>query len=449
MLLAGAVVQRLDLGRIAGRDALVVRARVPGETLHVLILASRASREAAIALLDAPGDVRAAMRAEGRHPREVMWRARLEGARVVRVSATRIVLEKGAEVLVVEGSDAGALTLGLAAAEVAAANAPEDDVESTEALLARGAELTRDLAGSALEMRRAAVVRALAKAIARVERRVDAIRGDLSRIGAAADKATIAQLFVAEAARAPRGAREMSVVDWSSGEAKTVTMPLDPARGAREQLDTLFKRARRLKDGARIGQARLAQATAVLAKLREVASSAAPATTHAELDAIASSARTAAGKDFALDQGTASGAVSKRTKQAPLPPYRTFLASSGAKILVGRGAAQNDALTLHVARPHDLWLHAKGRTGAHVIVPLSKGASCPPEVLVDAAHLAAHFSEERDETTVEVQYTPRRYLRKPRGSAPGLVVVDREKVMILRREDATLRRLLESESLGE
>ena len=114
-------------------------------------------------------------------------------------------------------------------------------------------------------------------------------------------------------------------------------------------------------------------------------------------------------------------------------------------ILVGRGAAHNDALTFHVARPHDLWLHARGHAGAHVIVRLAKGASCPAEVLVDAAHLAAHFSDARDERVVEVCYAARRRVRKPRGAAPGLVLVDDEKVIVLRKDDATIRRLLDGE----
>jgi predicted ribosome quality control (RQC) complex YloA/Tae2 family protein len=69
-------------------------------------------------------------------------------------------------------------------------------------------------------------------------------------------------------------------------------------------------------------------------------------------------------------------------------------------------------------------------------------------VLVDAAHLAAHFSDAKDEGVVEVQYTPRKYVRKPRGSAPGAVVVEREKVIVLRRDEETLRRLLAGEVEG-
>ena len=130
----------------------------------------------------------------------------------------------------------------------------------------------------------------------------------------------------------------------------------------------------------------------------------------------------------------------------PLPPYRVFLGASGQRILVGRSGEKNDALTFHDARPHDLWLHAKGYTGAHVVVPLAKGASCAADLSCRRGrHPAMHFSEARGERSIEIQYTPRRYIRKPRGSAPGVVVVDRVKVLALRCDEDSLRRLLESE----
>ncbi|MEP7125686.1 MAG: NFACT RNA binding domain-containing protein, partial [Byssovorax sp.] len=128
--------------------------------------------------------------------------------------------------------------------------------------------------------------------------------------------------------------------------------------------------------------------------------------------------------------------------------YRIFRGQSGAKILAGKGAVGNDALTHRVARPHDLWLHAKGRTGTHVIVQLEKNQQCPSELLVEAAHVAAHFSEGREEGVIEIQYTPRRYLRKPKGAAAGLVVVEREKVLVLRVDPAVTARLLAGEELG-
>jgi predicted ribosome quality control (RQC) complex YloA/Tae2 family protein len=294
--------------------------------------------------------------------------------------------------------------------------------------------------------RRDALARAIARALAKIDRRIEAVRGDLARAEQAGEMGRVAQLFVAEASRAKRGADRLVAQDWASGQAREVELKLDPAKTARSQVDALFQRARRLKEGAAIARERLAEAEKARGRLAHVATELAEP--GPDVLALEARARAAAPRDFKLAAGPAQGKPGRVKKQPPLPPYREFTASTGARVLVGRGAERNDELTFHVSRPRDLWLHAKNRTGAHVIVPLAKNASCPGELLVDAAHLAAHFSEARGEALVEVQYVPRRYLRKPRGSPPGLVVVDREKVLVLRVEPERLRRLLEREVTG-
>jgi predicted ribosome quality control (RQC) complex YloA/Tae2 family protein len=291
---------------------------------------------------------------------------------------------------------------------------------------------------------REALGKALARALARITRRINAVRGDLARAGEADALAQRAQLFVAEAARARRGSTRLVATDWSSGEPREVVLEIDPARGAQQQVDAMFQRARRLKEGARISQERLQSAERVHAALGTIATELAT-TEEPDLESLTARARAAAPRDFKVPAAETSAAPSKRRQDQAKPPYRTFLASSGARILVGRNAEKNDELTLHVARPRDLWLHAKNRKGSHVVVPLAKGAVCPPEVLAEAAHLAAHFSDAREEDLVEIQHTPRRYVRKPRKSPPGLVVLDREKVMLLRRRPEVLRGLLERE----
>jgi predicted ribosome quality control (RQC) complex YloA/Tae2 family protein len=90
-------------------------------------------------------------------------------------------------------------------------------------------------------------------------------------------------------------------------------------------------------------------------------------------------------------------------------------------------------------------LHARGVTGAHVVVRLTKGKSCSPDTLVDAATLAAHFSDFRGEPTVDVLYTPRRFVHKRKGSPVGSVTLGSEKVIAVRVEPARLQRLLENE----
>jgi predicted ribosome quality control (RQC) complex YloA/Tae2 family protein len=337
------------------------------------------------------------------------------------------------------------------------ADAPIDEAigaSDRDALFARGAALVDELASASVAHRKAALARAAQRAIAKLDRRIEAVRGDLARIDQAHAIAAHASSFVAEASRVPRGAREMTVTDWSTGEPKPLTMKLDPARPAREQLDAAFRRARRLKLGAAVANKRLAEAEAARDRIDAVAKEAAAvaldperrAESLAALDALVTRARTAAPRDFALAEAAPREKPrGAKPAQAPRKPHRTFVAAHGARVLVGRGGEDNDELTLKIARPHDLWVHAKNRTGAHVIVPLEKNASCPSDLLVDAALLAAHFSDARGEGTVEIQYTPRRYLRKPKGSAPGFVVVDREKVLVLRVVPERLEALLAAE----
>jgi hypothetical protein len=452
--LVGGHVQRVSVARLQGREVALLRVRVPGESVY-LVLTGGTGAGAGLGVLrveDGTGLRDALREAGGGTPTgaQEFWRARVEGARVVRVESRSVTLAREEKLWHATAEKPGSLRLEPAPATDPAAGveAGEDEVGDEE-LAARGARIAELLGREGEDLRREALRRALARAVARVERRADAVRGDLARGETADEMAARAQLFVVVASQAPRGATRLVAVDWSTGEPRDVEWALDPARGAREQIDALFQRARRLKEGARIARSRLADAEQALAALRGVASELA-ASPAADLVGLETRARAAAPRDFKLASGAPSsggprGEPRGRRPPQALPPFRVFAAAGGARILVGRGAEKNDTLTFHVARPHDLWLHAKNRAGAHVIVPLDKGASCPADVLVEAAHLAAHFSEARDERVVEVQYTPRRYLRKPRGSAPGLVVVDREKVLVLRREDERLRQLLQRE----
>jgi predicted ribosome quality control (RQC) complex YloA/Tae2 family protein len=290
----------------------------------------------------------------------------------------------------------------------------------------------------------------MARARARLARRIGALEGDLERIAHADLLASRAQLFVVAAARAPRGTVRLDGVDWSSGTPAPIEWTFDPALSPKEQLDAVFRRARRFKSGAPIARGRLSDARSALVALDVLRArlAAEPESAPEVIGAIAEQARAIAPRDFVPPRPAAERAKAGKKGEAPALPYRTFVGASSSPIWVGRGAAQNDELTLHFARPHHLWLHAKGQSGAHVVVPLDKGASCPGDLLVEAAHLAAYFSRARNEALVEVTYVEKRHVRKPRGSPPGLVVATREKVLVLRRSEAIMRRLLDRELAG-
>jgi predicted ribosome quality control (RQC) complex YloA/Tae2 family protein len=431
-LLHGAIVRRVDLA-----DAVcALEVRSPGETLVVVVGIARGLRGVGIVTSEARRSAWETRLPAGASRSRSGVGARIEGARVLGLSPRAVALEAGGVAWLV--------ALGPARVGVAEGALPAADAEDQRAdYEARGTELLAALRAEAHERSRDLVVRAVQRGILKVERRIGAMKGDLARLADAEALAAQAQWLIAAAVRAPRGATSLEVTDWSTGEARPLVVPLDPAKPARAQVDAMFQRARRLKRGAQIAEERIAKASAIVTGLRDAEAAARAAPESRSLDATLARARALAPKDIVLD-ATPSGAPA-RPKQAKGAPFRTFTTPGGQRILVGKGAAQNDQLTFQHARPHDLWLHAKGRTGAHVVVPLAKNTTCPGELLVDAAHLAAHFSEARGEAVVEVAYTPRRYLRKPRGSAPGLVVVDREKVLPVRLESGRVERLLEGE----
>lgn len=109
----------------------------------------------------------------------------------------------------------------------------------------------------------------------------------------------------------------------------------------------------------------------------------------------------------------------KKMKLAASKPMH-FVSSTGADIYVGKNNRQNDELTLRFASPNDIWMHTKNIPGSHVIV---KGASeQDTTTMTEAALLAAYYSRARGSENVAVDYTPRKYVKKPAGAKPGMVI---------------------------
>ncbi len=130
-----------------------------------------------------------------------------------------------------------------------------------------------------------------------------------------------------------------------------------------------------------------------------------------------------------------------RRGQPRSTPYRRYRSSGGLEILVGRGAASNDAVTFRIAAPDEVWLHARGAAGAHVVLRWSREEPPPARDLHEAAALAAWHSKSRGSAVVPVDWTRRKYVRRPRGAAPGLVVVTRAETVMARPDEAVERSL--------
>jgi len=112
-------------------------------------------------------------------------------------------------------------------------------------------------------------------------------------------------------------------------------------------------------------------------------------------------------------------------------PFREFVVN-GFTVLVGKGDENNDLLTMNYARPDDLWFHVRGAAGSHVVLRVGNAKSHPSkDTVVKTAQIAAYYSKMRTASTVPVAYCQRKYVRKPKGAAPGSMVMDREKVIFV------------------
>ncbi len=330
--------------------------------------------------------------------------------------------------------------------------------DTLDALEAAGAALLASHAAAEVEARRRAVTQAIHRAHARAERRLAAIAKDLSASAEAATLRHRASLVLACAHATPRDAAEMRVLDESGDPPAEHIVALAPQpggvtgpRAAVAAAEALFTRARKLDTAARIAADRRDATTRALSALATLMARAEAMPDIGALRVLSEEAHALGvpGARAALSGPADAPAARRRAAPPPRVPYRRFLSADGRAILVGKGAADNDALTLRHARPQDLWLHARGVPGAHVVVPLAKGETCPPALALDAATLAAHFSDVRGETVVDVQQVARRHVRKPRGASPGAVTVERERVIALRVESARLTRLLQAETLAD
>lgn len=121
--------------------------------------------------------------------------------------------------------------------------------------------------------------------------------------------------------------------------------------------------------------------------------------------------------------------VQKEKQLEPLP-YHEF-EFNGYRIWVGRNAQSNDSLTLKYTFKEDLWLHAKDVLGSHVVVKYQAGKVFPKDVIERAAQLAAYHSKRKNESLCPVVVTPKKFVRKRKGDPAGMVIVEREEVIMV------------------
>ncbi len=272
------------------------------------------------------------------------------------------------------------------------------------------------------------VQRALRDEIRRLERLTGNLARDLEHMEREEEYRRYGDLITSHMGRLKAGLTEARVEDYFSGGREEIAIPLKPDLSPSENARWYFRQARKARDGRKSVAHRIARARKRLEDVTGIRDTLArDAGEHALEQAHRACVR------LDLVKAPRKPDVSKRSRKkakGDIHPRR-YVTSGGHLLLVGRNSRENEALTKSAA-PDDIWFHARDLGGSHVILRRVDKTQMPSrKTLYEAASLTAYFSKGRGSTTVPVDYTERRYVRKMKNGAPGQVIFTREKTLFV------------------
>ncbi len=261
--------------------------------------------------------------------------------------------------------------------------------------------------------------------VAALEREIESVKTGLERMAEELAKPSRADVYernghllMAHASTIDDRSEEARVDDLFGGNGEVV-IRLDPEQSVVQNAERYYARARRTRKAREHAEHRLESQLERQERLEAILAEVRRATTAKEVRAIRE--REASTLRSMLPSGAGGGEAT---------PWRRF-EEGGYEILVGRSARHNDRLTFGHARKFDLWLHARGVAGSHVIIRRNRDEQVPRPVVHRAAGLAAWFSKARGSSLVPVIMTEKKYVRSAKGGPPGAVIVEREEVLMV------------------
>lgn len=238
------------------------------------------------------------------------------------------------------------------------------------------------------------------------------------------------ELLTANIFLAQRGMKEITVVNYYDEDGATITIPMDPRKTPSENAQKYFTKYQKAKNSVKIvlEQIELAKAEA------------------AYFDALLQQVEAASPKDIEeireeLVEGgyiRARQKKSNKNKQNQKPVLEKYQASDGTEIIVGKNNKQNDYLTNKAAARDDIWLHTKDIPGSHVVIRSKEPAE---ETILEAAQIAAYFSKARNSSSVPVDFTKVRHVKKPAGAKPGFVIYEQQQTVYVTPDEDTILKL--------
>ncbi len=293
-------------------------------------------------------------------------------------------------------------------------------------------------AAETLEQTRASLETSLNRLIASTSKKIVRLREELNRALNADEFKRMGELLTAHLYQIKPRQETITLSDFCDSSQK-ITIPLDPKRSPSENAQRYFTQYRKAKRGAQTIHQLHEAAGERLAELKQYAAELSSAQDEHALRTLRNRLIEAG---IIRDKAKKGGHI-KKEKTPEIHPRR-YVTSEGWTVFVGRNDWENDLLTRR-AHPEDFWFHAQGCPGSHVVLK-REGRKAEPgkHTLEETAGVAAYWSKARTSKTVPVNYTLKKYVRKPRRAKPGSVLIQREKTLfvepkLLPQADAALK----------
>lgn len=214
-------------------------------------------------------------------------------------------------------------------------------------------------------------------------------------------------------------------------ENRTIEIELDPTLRPEQNAERYYDRYKKAKSGSQKLADEISQLEDELERLRR------------QRREILESTDVKALSRIGVPSSKSSGSKARES------PIGLQFQSGPHRIIVGRSAAENDALLRKHVRGNDLWLHTRDHPGSYVFIKTIPGKSIPLEVMLDAGNLALFYSKARSGGQADLYYTHVKYLRRPKEGKKGLVLPTHEKNLLVRHDQRRLDRLFRQKEESE
>ena len=286
-----------------------------------------------------------------------------------------------------------------------------------------------------LRQKSAGMVHLLKTQVERCEKKLALQEEELAGAARMEEYRMMGEVLNANLFQLQKGQEEVTLPNWYDPSGGTVAIPLDPRLTPSQNAQKYFKRYQKARSARQVASEQKEKTLQELEYLEGMLLDVDKCVGESELEEI----RAELVRTGYMKRNT------NRRQQRSLPqskPYR-YLSADGIEIQVGKNSVQNDRLTLN-APPEAMWLHAKDMPGSHVLIRAE--GEIPQETMKQAAMLAAWYSKGQRSSMVPVDYTRRKYVRKPSGAVPGKVIYTHQKTAYMTVEEEDIRKIQMLES---